>query len=95
MDKQHQASPSQRIMPPTSSKTVPVTQANERVVFIAHFERGFALSASNFFRDFLDYFDLQPHHLPSNAIMTLLAFATFCEGYTGIEPFVQGWSKYF
>jgi hypothetical protein len=27
--------------------------------------------------------------------MTLSAFATFCEGYAGIEPFVQGWSKYF
>jgi hypothetical protein len=27
--------------------------------------------------------------------MTLSAFAAFCEGYAGIEPFVQGWSKYF
>jgi hypothetical protein len=27
--------------------------------------------------------------------MTLSAFAAFCEGYVGIEPFVQGWSKYF
>jgi hypothetical protein len=27
--------------------------------------------------------------------MTLSAFATFCEGYAGIEAFVQGWSKYF
>jgi hypothetical protein len=65
------------------------------VVFIAHFERGFALPMSDFFRDFLDYFDLQPHHLPANAVMTLSAFAAFCEGYADIEPFVQGWSKYF
>jgi hypothetical protein len=27
--------------------------------------------------------------------MTLLAFAAFCEGYAGIEAFIQGWSKYF
>jgi hypothetical protein len=27
--------------------------------------------------------------------MTLSAFAAFCEGYAGIEAFVQGWSKYF
>jgi hypothetical protein len=67
----------------------------ERVVFIAHFERGFALPASDFFRDFLDYYNLQPHHLPANAVMTLSAFAAFCEGYAGIEPSVQGWSKYF
>jgi hypothetical protein len=65
------------------------------VVFIAHFERGFALPVSDFFRDFLDYYNLQPHHLSANAVMTLLAFAAFYEGYAGIEPFIQGWSKYF
>jgi hypothetical protein len=27
--------------------------------------------------------------------MILSAFATFCEGYAGIEPLVQGWAKYF
>jgi hypothetical protein len=50
---------------------------------------------SDFFRYFLDYYELQPHHLPANAVMTLSAFAAFCEGYAGIEDFVQGWSKYF
>jgi hypothetical protein len=65
------------------------------VVFVAHFERGFALPVSDFFWDFRDYYNLQPHHLPANAMMTLSAFAAFCEGYAGIEPFVQGWSKYF
>jgi hypothetical protein len=71
-----------------ASKTVPV-------VFISHFERGFALPVSDFFRHFLDHYGLQPHHLPANAVMVLSAFVSFCEGYTGIEPFVQGWSKYF
>jgi hypothetical protein len=65
------------------------------VVFITHFERGFALPVSDFFRDFLDYYELQPNHLPANAVMTLSAFASFCEGYAGIEAFVQGWPKYF
>jgi hypothetical protein len=27
--------------------------------------------------------------------MILSAFAAFCEGYAGIEPFAQGWAKYF
>jgi hypothetical protein len=27
--------------------------------------------------------------------MILSAFAAFCEGYADIEPFVQGWAKYF
>jgi hypothetical protein len=74
---------------------VPAPEPTERVVFIAHFERGFALPVSDFFWDFLDYYELQPHHLPANAVMTLSAFAAFCEGYARIEPFLQGWSKYF
>jgi hypothetical protein len=66
---------------------VPAPEAGERVVFISHFERGFALPASDFFRDFLDTYGLQPHHLPANAVMILSAFAAFYEGYAGIEPF--------
>jgi hypothetical protein len=41
-----------------TDKTVPAPEANERVVFIAHFERGFALPVSDFFWDFLDYYEL-------------------------------------
>jgi hypothetical protein len=64
-------------------------------VFIAHFERGFGLPASDFFRDLLDTYDLQPHHIPTNAVMILSAFAAFCEGFAGIEAFTQAWAKYF
>jgi hypothetical protein len=60
-----------------------------------HFEWGFGLPVSDFFRDFLDTYDLQPHHIPANAVMILSAFAAFYEGFTGIEPFCQGWAKYF
>jgi hypothetical protein len=74
---------------------VPAPESGKRVIFISHFERGFALSISDFFRDFLDNYGLQPHHLLANAVMILSAFAAFCEGYAGIEPFAQGWAKYF
>jgi hypothetical protein len=74
---------------------VSAPEPNERVVFILHFERGFALPVSDFFWDFLNHYDLQPHHLPANAVIILSAFAAFCEGYAGIEPFVQAWAKYF
>jgi hypothetical protein len=56
---------------------------------------GFALPVSNFFWDFLNYYGLQPHHLPTNVVMTLSAFSAFYEGYAGIEAFVHAWSKYF
>jgi hypothetical protein len=76
-----------------AEEVVPAPEANEKVVFIAHFERGFALPVSDFFQDFLDYYELQPHLLLANAVMTLSAFAAFSEGYAGIEAFVQGWSN--
>ena len=62
----------------------PDLQANERVVFVAHFERGFGLPTSSFFRAFLNKFHLQPHHLPANAITTLSACVSFSEGYLGL-----------
>jgi hypothetical protein len=38
-----------------AGESVPAPKPTERVVFIAHFERGFALPVRDFFRDFLDY----------------------------------------
>jgi hypothetical protein len=70
-------------------------EANERVVFIAHFERGFGLPVLDFFWDFLDTYDLQPHHVLANAVMILSAFTAFCEGFASIEAFTQAWAKYF
>ena len=49
----------------------PDPREGEYVVFVAHFERGFGLPSSAFFRNFLDKFLLQPHQLPANAVLTL------------------------
>ena len=73
----------------------PCPQEGEHVVFSAHFERGFGLPVSDFFKSFLHTFQLQPHHLPPNAITLLSAYATFCESYVGIWPFMKFWMKYF
>jgi hypothetical protein len=70
-----------------AGEIVPAPESGEHVIFISHFERGFGLPVSDFFWDFLDTYDLQPHHLPANAVMILSAFAAFCEGFAGIEPF--------
>jgi hypothetical protein len=37
---------------------VPEVEPIERVVFVAHFDRGFGLPASPFFRGFLEFFGL-------------------------------------
>ncbi|KAK1625829.1 hypothetical protein QYE76_000144 [Lolium multiflorum] len=73
----------------------PEPQPGERVVFSAHFERGLGLPASDFFRSFLDFYELQPHHLPGNSIFFLSSFATFMEGYVGMTPSVDNFSFFY
>ncbi|KAK1694201.1 hypothetical protein QYE76_010898 [Lolium multiflorum] len=73
----------------------PVLQPGERVVFLAHFERGFGLPVSSFFRDFLDFYKLQPHHLPGNAIFYLSCYVTFMEAYIGIRPTRETFARFF
>ena len=73
----------------------PDPEAGEYVVFLAHFERGFGLPASPFFREFLDFYELQPHHLPGNAIFYLSCYATFMEAYIGIRPTRETFARFF
>ncbi|KAK1684586.1 hypothetical protein QYE76_045434 [Lolium multiflorum] len=73
---------------------VPEPEPGERVVFLAHFERGFGLPASDFFRRFLDFYQLQPH-LPGNAIFYLSCYATFMEAYIGIRPTRETFARFF
>jgi hypothetical protein len=82
---------------PASGERVPAPQPGETVVFYDHFPRGFTLPASNFLRQFMDHFHLQPHHIRANAMMTLAAFAALCEVYLGIWPNVElfRWLIYF
>jgi hypothetical protein len=82
---------------PAGGELVPVPQPGEAVVFYDHFPRGFVLPASDFLRQFLDHFHLQPHHIGVNAMMTLAAFAALCEAYLDIWPSVElfRWLIYF
>ena len=73
----------------------PQPEDGERVVFLTHFERGFGLPVSDFMVEFLKKFELQPHHLPANAIVLLSAGISFSEAYLGLWPSINFWSKYF
>ena len=64
-------------------------------MFLTHFERGSGLPVSDFFRRFLDFFGLQPRHLPANAIVSLSAFSSLTEGYLGLCPTIEASAKYF
>ncbi|KAK1604939.1 hypothetical protein QYE76_028612 [Lolium multiflorum] len=72
-----------------------VLEPGESVVFLAHFERGFGLPASDFFRQFLDFYQLQPHHLPGNAIFYLSCYVSFMEGYIGLLPTKETFARFF
>ncbi|KAK1687022.1 hypothetical protein QYE76_047870 [Lolium multiflorum] len=65
------------------------------VVFRPHLDRGLGLPASTFFRQFLDNFGLQPHHLPANACILLSCYVAFMEAYAGLWPDIDFWSRLF
>ena len=73
----------------------PAPEPGEYVVFSAHFERGFGLPASDFFREILDFYKLQPHHLPGNAIFYLSCFVSFMEAYIGLRPTKEAFARFF
>ncbi|KAK1628151.1 hypothetical protein QYE76_002466 [Lolium multiflorum] len=74
---------------------VPKPRDGERVVFLAHFERGFGLPPSSFFLDLLDFYKLQPHHLPGNSVFYLSCYTTFMEAYIGIRPTRETFARFF
>ena len=65
------------------------------MVFRSHFLRGFGLPVSAFFRSWLEFYQLQPHHLTPNAVVLLSAFVTLCEGYLGVLPTLELWGEFF
>ena len=71
----------------------PAPEEGERVVFRSHLMRGLGLPASSFFRSFLEFHGLQPHHLTPNTVVLLSAFVTLCEGYLGVLPTLELWGS--
>ena len=73
----------------------PAPEEGERVVFRSHCLRGHGLPASSFFRSFLEFYNLQPHHLTPNTVVLLSAFVTLCEGFLGVLPTIELWGEFF
>ena len=71
----------------------PAPQEGERVIFRSHCLRGLGLPASSFFRSFLEFYGLQPHHLTPNAVVLLSAFVAMCEGFLGVLPTLELWGS--
>jgi hypothetical protein len=57
--------------------------------------RGLGLTASDFFRRFLDFYQLQPHHLPGNVVFYLSSFVYFMEGYVSLLPTIEAFARFY
>ncbi|KAE8803231.1 hypothetical protein D1007_21007 [Hordeum vulgare] len=92
-----------QMLPPASvvtmripgAETAPTPQEGEIVVFDENFYRGFELTASTFFSNWLVFFGLQPHHLAPDTILQLSSFVVLCEGFLGIKPRLDLWQSLF
>ena len=73
----------------------PVPEEGERVVFRSHCLCGLGLPASSFFKSFLEFYGLQPHHLTPNTVVMLSAFVTLCDGFLGVLPTIELWGEFF
>ena len=78
-----------------AKEITPEPLEGERVVFRSHFLCGIGLPVSAFFRSWLDFYQLQPHHLPPNTVVLLSAFVTLCEGYLGVLPTLELWGDFY
>ena len=78
-----------------AKEITPEPEEGEQVVFRSHFLRGIGLPVSAFFRSFLEFYQLQPHHLTPNTVVLLSAFVTLCEGYLGVLPTLELWGEFF
>jgi hypothetical protein len=73
----------------------PSEDVKEQVVFASFFERGFNLSARDFFRSLLYYYRLELVHLVPNSITVFSIFIHICEAYLGIPPHFLLWRYFF
>jgi hypothetical protein len=73
----------------------PAPEEGGVVVFATHFERSFGLPASDFFRQFLNFYELQPHHLPGNAVFYLSSYVSFMEVFVGLLPTIDTFAHFY
>jgi hypothetical protein len=72
----------------TAGEEFPSEDVKEQVIFASFLERGFNLTAGDFFRGLMYY-------LVPNSITVVSTFIHFCEAYLGIPPHFTLWRYFF
>jgi hypothetical protein len=70
---------------------VPTEDTHESVVYVPFLICGLALPVSPFFRDLLDFYNLNLTHLNLNSILQISIFVHLCEAYLRILPHFRLW----
>jgi hypothetical protein len=73
----------------------PAEEMKEQVVFTSYFERGFNLTAGDFFRGLIYYYKLELVHLVPNTFTVVSTFNHFCEAYLRISLHFLFWRHLF
>jgi hypothetical protein len=71
--------------------TVPIEDTHKSVVYVPFLVCGLALPISPFFRDLLDFYNLNLTHLNPNSILQISIFVHMCEAYLGVLPHFGLW----
>jgi hypothetical protein len=79
---------------PAAGEDLPTPNTTEIVVF-SSFQRGFSLSACDFFRRFLDHYQIELVHLNSNFILQIIIFIHLCEAFLAIPHNFPLFKNYF
>jgi hypothetical protein len=66
---------------PTTGEDILTPTTNKIVVFSSFFQRGFVLSACNFFCGLLDHYKIELVHLNPNFILQIIVFIHLCVAF--------------
>ncbi|KAK1613236.1 hypothetical protein QYE76_036909 [Lolium multiflorum] len=91
---------SEGFLQPGSWRTVPNEPApaprdNEMVLTKALVERGFSFPPSDFFREILKTYGLQPHNISPNSVLAISNHVALCEGHLRVTPELSLFQYYF
>ncbi|KAK1661818.1 hypothetical protein QYE76_049977 [Lolium multiflorum] len=64
----------------------PAPKDDEMVLTKALVERGFSFPPSDFFREILKTYGLQPHNISPNSVLTISNHVALCEGHLRVTP---------
>ncbi|KAK1612298.1 hypothetical protein QYE76_035971 [Lolium multiflorum] len=77
------------------NEPAPAPRDDEMVLTKALVERGFSFPPSDFFREILKTYGLQPHNISPNSVLAISNHVALCEGHLRVTPELSLFQYYF